>query len=142
MIDTHPAPLLCLSTPHTQLRCYDRRLPIKGKPAAEEEQATIDQHPLTFRALPQPPYTATGGPPVKGKPAAEEKQATIDERDPMWVELRHLFVAEVYAAIGTRFKEFLSKNKAAKAASERGGGWEGGRERARVSVKWVGRSVG
>ncbi|KAG1681301.1 hypothetical protein FOA52_007347 [Chlamydomonas sp. UWO 241] len=46
----------------------------------------------------------------------ESKEAIIDERDPMWVDLRHMFIAEVYAHIADRFKQFQAKNKAAKAA--------------------------
>lgn len=52
--------------------------------------------------------------------AKETKESFLDERDPQWLELRHMFIAEVYAAIATRFKEFQSKNKAAKAAGTKG----------------------
>ena len=56
---------------------------------------------------------------------AAEKESSIDERDPMWLELRHLFIAEVYAAIATKFKEFQSKNKAAKVVGAGGTGKPG-----------------
>eukprot|EP00798_Chlamydomonas_sp_ICE-L_P017030 gene17030-23322_t len=48
----------------------------------------------------------------------EEREMILDESDEVWRELRHMFIAEVYSAIGTRFKEFQSKNKAAKGKSK------------------------
>ncbi len=36
----------------------------------------------------------------------------------MWGEMRHAFIADVYSSLGSRMREFQSKNKAAKAAGE------------------------
>uniref|UniRef100_A0A7S0UQ57 Uncharacterized protein n=2 Tax=Polytomella parva TaxID=51329 RepID=A0A7S0UQ57_9CHLO len=44
----------------------------------------------------------------------DQKEAILDERDALWVDLRHKFIADVYTSLARRFKEFQSKNKAAK----------------------------
>jgi len=44
----------------------------------------------------------------------DEKEVLLDEGDNLWSELRHTFIAEVYSSLADRFKEFQSKNKAAK----------------------------
>lgn len=44
-------------------------------------------------------------------------------QDELWREMRHHFIADVYTALASRFKDFQSKNKAAKLT----GGWVGGR---------------
>ena len=46
----------------------------------------------------------------------QEREALLEERDELWYELRHAFIADVYTTLGSRMKEFQSKNKAAKAA--------------------------
>ena len=56
----------------------------------------------------------------------------LDEHDELWTELRHLFVAAVYSALASRFKDFQSKNKAAKAQGE---GWVVRRGEGRVGRK-------
>lgn len=42
----------------------------------------------------------------------------MDENDEVWVELRHMFIADVYKLLHERIKEFHSKNKAAQAVGE------------------------
>lgn len=49
---------------------------------------------------------------------SDEKDAHLEETDALWTELRHVFIAEVYSTLGSRFKEFQSKNKAAKLGSD------------------------
>jgi syntaxin-binding protein 1 len=44
----------------------------------------------------------------------KEKEAVLGESDSLWVEMRHMFIAEVYTTLAARFNEFHSKNKAAK----------------------------
>lgn len=56
-----------------------------------------------------------------GRAEEKEKEAVLGESDSMWVELRHLFIAEVYTTLAARFNEFHNKNKAAKQLS--GGAW-------------------
>ncbi|EFJ41877.1 hypothetical protein VOLCADRAFT_67807, partial [Volvox carteri f. nagariensis] len=51
-----------------------------------------------------------------GKP--EPREAILEEGDELWLDLRHMFIANVYTTLHARFDEFRSKNKAAKAAGE------------------------
>lgn len=44
----------------------------------------------------------------------EVKDHILDESDETWVELRHNHIADVWSTLAGRFKEFQSKNKAAK----------------------------
>lgn len=44
----------------------------------------------------------------------EEKEAVLGENDSLWVELRHMFIAEVYTSLAARFNEFQNKNRAAR----------------------------
>ncbi|KAG2446991.1 hypothetical protein HYH02_008145 [Chlamydomonas schloesseri] len=48
-----------------------------------------------------------------GKP--ETREALLEEGDELWVELRHMFIAEVYSSIANRFKDFQAKSKVARA---------------------------
>ncbi|KAG2432231.1 hypothetical protein HXX76_009150 [Chlamydomonas incerta] len=48
-----------------------------------------------------------------GKP--ESREALLEESDELWVELRHMFIAEVYSSIANRFKDFQAKSKVARA---------------------------
>ncbi|GFR45030.1 hypothetical protein Agub_g6292 [Astrephomene gubernaculifera] len=50
----------------------------------------------------------------------EAREALLEESDELWLELRHLFIADVYSSLGERFREFQAKNRAARAAG--GGG--------------------
>ncbi|KAI8472381.1 MAG: Sec1-like protein [Monoraphidium minutum] len=44
----------------------------------------------------------------------EPREHVLDEADETWVELRHAHVADVFTTLAGRFKDFQSKNKAAK----------------------------
>ncbi|GLC77701.1 hypothetical protein PLESTF_001978000 [Pleodorina starrii] len=57
---------------------------------------------------------------------SDAREALLEESDELWLELRHLFIADVYTTLHNRFKEFQAKNKAAKAAG--GGGLGKGAE--------------
>ncbi|PNW76570.1 hypothetical protein CHLRE_11g467699v5 [Chlamydomonas reinhardtii] len=46
---------------------------------------------------------------------AESREALLAESDDLWVELRHMFIAEVYSSIANRFKDFQAKSKVARA---------------------------
>ncbi|GIL82467.1 hypothetical protein Vretimale_11867 [Volvox reticuliferus] len=52
----------------------------------------------------------------QGSGKAEPREALLGESDDLWVELRHMFIADVYTTLHDRFKDFQNKNKAVKAA--------------------------
>lgn len=45
---------------------------------------------------------------------SEEKEMLVTELDEVWCELRHAFIADVYSTLANKFRDFQSKNKAAK----------------------------
>ncbi|GIL60067.1 hypothetical protein Vafri_14734 [Volvox africanus] len=55
----------------------------------------------------------------QGSGKSEPREALLEESDDLWMELRHMFIADVYTMLHDRFKDFQNKNKAAKAV---GGG--------------------
>lgn len=58
-----------------------------------------------------------------GRGDEQEKEAVLGENDSLWVDMRHLYIADVFTSLAEHFNEFHNKNKAAKQLG--GGGWLG-----------------
>lgn len=74
--------------------------------------------------------TGLGGPPASPDPPGdryqyeaenrkgtkESKESLLEESDPMWVDLRHMFIADVSIKLNNLLTQFREQNKAAKVA--------------------------
>jgi hypothetical protein len=47
----------------------------------------------------------------------ESKESLLEESDPMWVDLRHMFIADVSIKLNNLLTTFREQNKAAKVLS-------------------------
>ncbi|KAG2501418.1 hypothetical protein HYH03_001201 [Edaphochlamys debaryana] len=52
----------------------------------------------------------------QGSGKQEPKEVLLEETDEMWLEMRHMFIAEVYTTLANRFREFQKNPAATKAA--------------------------
>eukprot|EP00195_Chlamydomonas_chlamydogama_P015339 CAMPEP_0202894092 /NCGR_PEP_ID=MMETSP1392-20130828/3544_1 /ASSEMBLY_ACC=CAM_ASM_000868 /TAXON_ID=225041 /ORGANISM="Chlamydomonas chlamydogama, Strain SAG 11-48b" /LENGTH=527 /DNA_ID=CAMNT_0049578655 /DNA_START=122 /DNA_END=1701 /DNA_ORIENTATION=- len=50
---------------------------------------------------------------VTGENKTVDRESVLDESDPLWLELRHTFIAEVYQSLAKHFQEAQAKNKKA-----------------------------